>query len=177
MVGRRKLDATIDDLIRTNRLTYSDLADVLRRHARRGRDGCGKLRAVLDERTGSPTVPLSEWGRQAAELLETAGLPRPELEHRVHRSDGAFLAQLDLAYPELKIGIELDSVRFHLNRESFEHDPERRNTLEVEGWMVLNFTWRFGHDRPGRLCAMVRQAREVAIRRRSHPHPKFGHQG
>ena len=167
VVGRRRLDATIDDVIRRKLLTYGDLVAVLDRHARRGRDGCGKLREVLDERVGEPTVPLSQWSRDVADLLISVGdLPRPQLEHRVSTSGGRFIAQLDLAYPEARLGIELDSVRYHLNREAFERDPERRNRLEVEGWTILNFTWRFFRERPEDLCNLVRAAHGKAAARR-----------
>lgn len=159
VVGPRRLEATIDDVVRTNRLSYAELAAVLDDHARRGRDGCGRLRAVLDERTAMPAVPLSQWSRDVAGLLAGDGrLRRPVLEHRVHSPGGGLVAQLDLAYPDAKLGIELDSVRHHLNRDSFERDPVRRNRLEAEGWTVLNFTWRFWRDHPDDLCDLVHRA-------------------
>ena len=89
------------------------------------------------------------------DLLVEAGLPRPRLEYRIRRSDGAFLAQVDLAYPVHRVAIELDSVRFHLNRESFVADPRRRNRLTLAGWTVLSFTWDDYIDHPGALCDAV----------------------
>ena len=50
------------------------------------------------------------------------------------------------------MAIELDSVRFHLNRKSFVADPRRRNRLTLAGWTVLSFTWDDYINHPGALC-------------------------
>lgn len=158
VVGPRQLNAVVDELIRTKRLTLQDLREVLDRHSRRGRTGCGHLRALLDERVGEKTMPLSTWSRDVARLLVDQGLPEPVLEHRILSGAGFFLGQVDLAYPDAKLAIELDSVRWHLNRESFERDPARRNGLTVAGWTVLNFTWQQYREKPTLLCSLVGRA-------------------
>ena len=92
------------------------------------------------------------------DLLVGAGLGRPRLEYRICDRSGAFLAQVDLAYPGHRVAIELDSVRYHLNRESFVSDPRRRNRLTVAGWKVLSFTWDDYINHPSRLCDAVSAA-------------------
>ena len=57
-----------------------------------------------------------------------------------------------------RVAIELDSVRFHLNRESFVADPRRRNRLTLAGWTVLSFTWDDYINHPGALCDAVAAA-------------------
>ncbi len=158
VVPRWELEHTVDAVIRDHGLDLAALYDVLARHARKGRDGCGRLREVLDGRMGVGTVPLSRWSRMVADLLVARSLPKPQMEFVVRDPSGDFLGQVDLAYPEHKVAIELDSIRWHLNRESFEKDPERRNRLTVAGWAVLNFTWRRYVDDPSGLCREVRSA-------------------
>ena len=158
VVNRRRLDAVVDALLRAERLSLLDLRAALERHSRRGRTGCGPLRELLDERDGEAGLPLSVWSRDVARLLVESGLPRPLFEHRIVSPAGRFLAQVDLAYPDERVGIELDSVRWHLNRESFERDPARRNQLTVAGWTILNFTWQHFVDRPTLLCHQVASA-------------------
>lgn len=51
------------------------------------------------------------------------------------------IAQVDLAYVENKVAIELDSIGFHLNRAAFETDRRRDANLARHGWRVLRFTW------------------------------------
>lgn len=158
VVSRKRLDRTIDAVLRDGLLRPSDLHGVLALHARRGRNGCGAFRTALDDRLGDDPVPLSEWSRMVEDLLVDAGLARPRLEFRICDSDGELLGQVDLAYPAHRVAIELDSVRYHLNRESFVADPRRRNRLALAGWTVLSFTWDDYFNHPGALCKAVAAA-------------------
>lgn len=157
VVNRQLLDQAIDSVLRDGRLRLTDLYRILVSHARRGRDGCAAFRASLEARCDDP-VPLSAWSRMVADLLVESGLRQPVMEHRICTHDGEFVAQVDLAYPDCRVAIELDSRRWHLNRVSFDKDPERRNRLTIEGWTVLNFTWTHYVHEPNKLCATVRTA-------------------
>lgn len=158
VVNRRQLDDTIDTVLRNGMLRLWDLYDVLIAHARRGRDGCAALRAALDDRLGDDRVPLSRWSRMVSDLLVGAGLDHPRFEHPIHTADGDFIAQVDLAYPEHRLAIELDSVRWHHNLHNFAQDRQRRNRLLLAGWDVLNFTWDDYARRSDQLCAAVTAA-------------------
>ena len=155
IVPRKRLDRTIDAVLRDGQLRLRDLWEVLASHARRGRPGCAALKASLQDRFGGEPVPLSEWSRMVAGLLADEGLDYPALEHCVHDACGAFVAQVDLAYPEHRVAIELDSARWHDNRESFVEDRRRRNEITLAGWDVLNFTWDDYVNRSRALCSTV----------------------
>ena len=157
VVKRPRLDQAVDSVLREGRLRLADLYRILVSHARRGRDGCAAFRASLEERADEP-IPLSAWSRMVADLLVESGLSRPVMEHQVHTPGGEFVAQVDLAYPDRRVAIELDSRRWHLNRVSFDKDPERRNRLTILGWTVLNFTWTHYVQDPRALCATVEAA-------------------
>ena len=166
VVSPKRLDRTVDAVLRSGQLRLSDLWGVLASHARRGRPGCAALKASLEERFGGEPVPLSAWSRMVAELLTDAGLDYPALEHRIHDARGDFVAQVDLAYPSQWVAIELDSARWHDNRESFVEDRRRRNEITLAGWNVLNFTWDDYASRPERLSATVIGALDGGIRAR-----------
>ena len=157
VVNRLRLDQAIDSVLRDGRMRTPDLYRVLVSHARRGRDGCAAFRSSLEDRGDDP-VPLSAWSRMVADLLVESGLARPAMEYRVRNAAGVFVAQVDLAYPDCRVAIELDSRRWHLNRVSFDADPERRNRLTIAGWTVLNFTWSHYVGDPHGLCATVAAA-------------------
>lgn len=140
---------------------WPDLYTVYRRHSRQGRTGCGPFRLMLDRHLGEETMSRSGWNRLVQSILVDGALPKPELEYPVRGPDG-FAADLDLAYPDQLIGIELDSATWHLNRRSFEHDPRRRNQLQNLGWSILNFTWSDYIERSRELIATVRTALERA---------------
>ena len=116
------------------------------------------MRALLDVRYGESVVPDSRWNRMVETLLIDAGLPTPRLEYEVTAESGEFIARVDLAYPRQKLAIELDSIRWHHNLESFEKDPRRKNVLLVAGWRVLTFTWSDYAENPTGLTATVRSA-------------------
>ena len=162
VVGHRQLESAVDCVLRDGRLTYGHLYETVASHSRPGRNGLTRLRAVLDARCGDDPVPLSDWSRWVHDLLVESGLGRPVLEYAVHDGAGHFLAQVDLAYPSRRLAIELDSVRWHHNRESFVKDRRRRNQLQAAGWDVLNFTWEDYADRPTELCDVVAKAYEAA---------------
>ena len=158
VIPSRRLAGVIDAVLRDGLLRLGDLYGVLAAHARQGRHGCVALRSVLDECLGDDPIPLSEWSRMVEDLLTDSGLPRPRLEYRICDRAGTLLAQVDLAYPDHRVAIELDSVRYHLNRESFVSDPRRRNRLTLAGWKVLTFTWDDYINRSGGLCDAVSAA-------------------
>ena len=155
LVGYERTLIAIDDARRRRLITWPDLYDVLVQHARRGRNGAGRLRALLVHHYGEPVVTDSAFERMVSQLLIANGLSGMQLQHEV--SDGDFTARLDLAYPHQKVGIELDG-RHHITDEAFEADPVRRNRLTLLGWTILNFTWRFYADQPLALVASVRAA-------------------
>ena len=157
VVSRERLVRAIDSVLRDGLLRPADLYAVLVSHSRQGRAGCHAFREALDERWGDGPVPLSGWSRMVADLLNESGLDRPAMEYRIQDDRGELVAQVDLAYPNHRLAIELDSKRWHLNSVSFDHDPRRRNALTVIGWTVLSFTWSDYKERPTQLCATVAQ--------------------
>ena len=167
VVSRERLEHTIDAVLRQGLLRLEDMYAVLVSHSRHGRTGCGPFRDALEERRGDDAVPLSAWSRMVSDLLTDFGLKRPVFEHRVCDPSGELLAQVDLADPDHRVAIELDSKRWHLNSVSFERDPRRRNALTVIGWTVLTFTWSDYVDRPNQLCNSVAELLAPAGRRAS----------
>ncbi len=71
--------------------------------------------------------------------LTRGGLPLPVLQHRVCDGYGNFVARLDLAYVEARLGIEYDSER-HWDPKVIRRDLRRQNALQALGWSLLRFT-------------------------------------
>ncbi|WP_406047549.1 DUF559 domain-containing protein [Kribbella sp. NBC_00889] len=90
-------------------------------------------------------------------LLVLDGLPEPEVGRVVLDSDGGWLAQPDLCYPELKIAIEYDGRHHAQDIGQWRRDIRRRENLEREGWLVRVIT---AHDllhAPGTVVARITQ--------------------
>jgi hypothetical protein len=157
---RQQSDA-IDDVIRRGLAQWPDFYHEMVRLSAKGRNGVGTLRSILDERFGE-TIPDSKWNRDVQRLLVASGLPAPVAEYEVYDAHGNFLGRADLAYPDARVLIELQSRRHHMNEHGFEHDPLRRNKLQRRGYVVLEYTWRFYIDHPIALVAEVRASLEEA---------------
>ena len=66
-------------------------------------------------------------------------LPRPELEYKFDPSRGW---RIDLAYPELKLAIEVEGMA-HRVRERFLSDIEKYDALMFAGWRLLRIYTRW----------------------------------
>jgi hypothetical protein len=147
----------IDATLRTTPTQWPDLYESLTLHSRRGRNGCGRLRAVLDHRFGDKVITDSWFERMVRRLLLDAGFPAPESQWDVY--DGpTLLGELDLAWPDAKVGAELQSKAHHLNPTAFERDTAKLNRIQLQGWHVLLFTWRMYKERPDLICTQLAQA-------------------
>jgi hypothetical protein len=137
------------------------------------------LRAIADERLGWPGIvafrAAAALARPGAEspmetrlrlCLISGGLPEPALQQEVHGEDGWLVARLDLAYREIRLGLEYDGDH-HRDREVFQRDAVRLNRLRLCGWMVLRFTADDVLRHPDRVVAQVRVAYEVAASRQT----------
>jgi hypothetical protein len=156
VVPIERVEETADDLLVRKLVTWPSMLESLLRHARRGRSGVGKARALLELRYGDEHIPLSRWARMMQRLLVDAGLPEPIAEFRIYDGD-QFVAQVDLAWPDRRVAIELDSKRYHLHAAAFERDPVRRAEIELLGWRVITITWRRMVEEPAAMCRQIRR--------------------
>ncbi len=72
-------------------------------------------------------------------MIVAAGLPEPVVQWEV-RSEGRFIARVDLAYPELKIAIEYEGDGHRTERAQWRIDIRRQRDLEDGGWIVIRLT-------------------------------------
>jgi len=155
-VGDRRLHRSIEWCRRKGLTDWSTLISTLARHSRRGRPGVRRLRRVILAHAGREEVTDSDFELLVLASLAEAGLPEPVLHHRV-MDGGRFVAEVDLAFPQWRIAIELDGA-VHLEPEVRERDLPRQNDLVLLGWTVLRFSWRRFADHPDRVMAEIAAA-------------------
>jgi very-short-patch-repair endonuclease len=156
VVTRSELEEALDDALRRKLVSISRLRWRLRQMGRSGRPGIAILRALVDERTRTSSVPQSVFETRLLRALKEAGLPDPIVQHEI-RDRGRLVAVVDLAFPEQRIAIEADGYRWHAGRLRWEHDLARRNSLTSLGWRVIHVTWADLADRRERaICSIVR---------------------
>ena len=132
------LRACFDSAVRQNRAIVSWLCRALHNHGP-GRRGIRRLRALLQEYRQTDEVPDSALESLALELAKAVG-KTPQLHYNV--LDGAHhVAEVDLAWPKLRLGIECDGWRHHGTRAAFVRDRARDRALFSLGWSVLRYSW------------------------------------
>jgi len=162
-VGIKRLTRVVEGARRAELVTWSSLISTLARHARRGRPGIRRLRAVILAGAHREEVTDTDVELMVLGLLTEAGLPEPLIHHRIEDGE-RFVAEVDLAYPQWRIAIECDGD-IHLLPEVRERDLPRQNDLVLTGWTVLRFSRDRVWTRPEAIVAEVLAA--VADRRRA----------
>ncbi len=158
-----KLLTAIESARRLRLTTWSELAATLAKHARRGRPGIARLRRVIAANIHREEVTDSAFELLVLSLLLEHGLPEPVVHYVLRGPGGRALAELDLAYPTWRIAIELDGGD-HRRPEVFERDRPRQNSIVLEGWTILRFTWDTFVNRPHEIVETVRTAIDLARR-------------
>ena len=98
--------------------------------ARGARAARGAL-PLLTSRSQSPRESLVR-----LQLL-AAGLPRPQLNYVISAADGAFVARVDLAFPEYKVLVEYEGEHHLRDPLQWNTDIQRFNLLQSLGWICI----------------------------------------
>ncbi|MDQ6697749.1 MAG: DUF559 domain-containing protein [Actinomycetota bacterium] len=129
---------------------------------RRGRRGCGVLRAVLDQRALKMARSASVLESFFARLVQEFGAD--QLEYQVEVTVDGQRRFLDFAVKDALLGIEIDGEEFHGTLSARIADRRRTNELATVGYQIM----RYGSDelrrRPRRVIAEIDQ---VARQRRA----------
>ncbi len=133
-------------------LTMPDLEAAVA--ARPRHRGAALVRRLID--AGAPPT-RSELERRLRRLVRDAGLPMPEMNHRV----APFT--LDACWIAESVAVETDGWAAHGHRRAFERDRDRDAHLAALGFVVLRVTWRQLRDEPILVAARLAQ---VLARRR-----------
>ena len=150
IAGEGRLEVAIEDALRRRLTQAGRIMDRLEMMPR-NTAGRGTLERLIAER-GAERPAESGLEVKVIRLLRELGYPRP-LRQKVLDDDGRFVGRVDLAFPERRLIIEVDSFRFHTGRQAWDRDRERRNSLTALGWVMLHAT-----------SAMLMEQRETFVR-------------
>lgn len=104
---------------------------------------CG-TKLVLAEvaRRRSLGVVRGSWFEKLIELaIASPKLPPLAQQHIIREAGGAFIAQVDLAFPSVRLGIEAHSRSFHTGTHREVIDQRRENRAIAEGWQFAYMGW------------------------------------
>lgn len=104
---------------------------------RPGQRGSAFVLRQVRERQQSGVVRGSWMERLIEIAIASPKLPALALQHIIREDEGgAFIAQVDLAFPALRFGIEAHSRSFHTGTHQELLDQRRENRAIAEGWAV-----------------------------------------
>jgi very-short-patch-repair endonuclease len=112
------------------------------------RKGAPVVRALIDD----PRMTRSERERRLLELIDTAQLPRPLTNVRLH----GYL--VDAYWPEHGLVLEFDGWQGHGHRHAFDGDRKRDQVMLAHGQPTMRVTDRHLTGEPVALVARIAQA-------------------
>jgi len=138
VLSDEELRAAFDSAVRKDKDSVPWISRTLAKYGP-GQRGVGRLRRLVDEYRRGDEVPDSVLESLGVELAKATGR-KPRLHYDV--LDGArHVAEVDLAWPELRLCVEFDGWKRHGTREAFAGDRRRDRELVPLGWTVLRYTW------------------------------------
>lgn len=155
VVPPQRLEVALDDALRRGLTSIVRLELEIGARAP-GLAGARTLRKTLEDYRHAPLESPLE--RKFLKLMRAAGLPEPEVQHEIH-AHGRLIARVDFAYPELRLGIEVDGYRWHSGRARWAKDLVRRNELTALMWRILHVTEEEMSGTQPRVVEIVRRAR------------------
>ncbi len=133
MAPRYKTDAALRRFVNDARLTYtlhlSSLAELLARHPRD--PATKRLLPFVQAPTGMTRSQLEDL---FVDFARRYGLPEPTINKRRGRREPDFL------FPDEGVIVEIDSWKFHGDRDSFERDRDRDADHLAEGILTVRIT-------------------------------------
>ncbi|MGH9034365.1 MAG: DUF559 domain-containing protein [Acidimicrobiia bacterium] len=149
------VEDVLDRALTRKRTTIAGVEWMLTELSQHGRRGTGVVGKILDERALGKAPAHGQLEPRMARLLRRAGLPSAVFQHRISTPEGRFLAQVDFAYPELLLAIEVDGWECHGSPSAMGKDFVRQNGLVPFRWRVLRFTWAQVVNQPEYVAAMI----------------------
>ncbi|MGH2725472.1 MAG: endonuclease domain-containing protein [Actinomycetota bacterium] len=146
----------LDEWLRRRLVSLSSLERWLKDPVKRRHRGAPVLQRLVDVRAtvGVTESPLET---EILKLLRCEGLPIPMLQYVVRDGD-RFVGRVDMAYPEHRVAIEVDSFKHHDQRRSFDAERARGNDLQSLGWLMLRITSKHLEEGPDAVASWVRRA-------------------
>jgi predicted transcriptional regulator of viral defense system len=133
------VERAMEDALRSELTSFDALQATMARLGRRGRNGAGVLRAILEEREADQKLTDTDREKMMLQIFRKHGLPDP-VPQFVIRHNNRFVARVDAALPELRIAFEYESYQWHTSKKALDRDTARRRTLMALNWWPIGVT-------------------------------------
>lgn len=141
VVGIDVVERALDDARRRG-VSLRWLGDTAERLHRPGNSGTAALLKLLADIKPHQRVRDSWFEALVEGCLKSPVLPPLVRQHEVYDSAGVFIGRLDLAFPDVRLGVEAHSRKHHFGRQAERIDERRDLLLAALGWEVLYIGWQ-----------------------------------
>lgn len=141
LVGRRRAAIALDHCLSRGMSTLGSFDFCLFLVARRGRNGCGILRNLVQERWDLSGFPESPLETIIFEQLASSGLPLPVPQFELLDRAGHPMARPDFVWPDEKLIVEGHSRLWHKGKELEKRDRERHLKLRDHSYRIIYVSW------------------------------------
>lgn len=155
-------ESVYEQMLDRRLVTVPSARAAAQRFAARGRPGTVRLMRVLDARPVWLAPADSDLELRLWRALSQSGVAFAR-QHPVALDRGG-VVHLDMAVPELRLGVEVDHVTWHGGRLDVQRDKQRDRDLARLGWQVVRVT---DADVQQRLAATVDDLIAIVHRRRA----------
>jgi very-short-patch-repair endonuclease len=155
------VEAALDDALRHNLVTVDQMWTELERFGK-GRKGTAMIRKLLDQRSDGRARSHSMLEIKLDHLLAHSDVPEYFRQFVVMTRVG-IPADVDFAWPEVKLGVEADGYKWHSGRMQWQSDMARQNALAEVGWLILRFSWDDVTRRPRYVIETILAAYESRL--------------
>jgi hypothetical protein len=107
-------------------------------------------------------------------LLVLAGLPEPKVNYVLLDDNGRVRRRFDLCYPQVRVIVEYDGRQHAEDPAQYDHDRDRREELDEQGWRIVVVTAEGIYRDPERTLRRVTQVLRARGSRDLPPHFRRG---
>jgi very-short-patch-repair endonuclease len=115
------------------------------------RRGSARLRFLVEQLRAGPVTLRSPHEVALLDFVYARDLPKPLFNYWVACGDERY--ELDAAWPEVSLAVEVDTPKHHGDWRAQERDRDRDRALRVAGWTVIRVTPRMLARTPAALAA------------------------
>jgi hypothetical protein len=130
-----RVERLLDDVLTRRMTTVAKVHALIHEPGWTKFRGRGHLTAALNARADGRHLFRSNYERSVKRWITRAGLPAPKINHLVNTSAGPI--EVDFAWPELRVNLEVSPFVTHGSRRATRRDIDRRNALFELGWRVI----------------------------------------
>lgn len=134
---RVSAELALEDALRRRLTTMDRLWKQYAELGRSGRNGCKAFRRALLERDDRDGTLASRMETKLRRILKT--IPGSAADTQFPVDGGRY--RIDFAYPDIKLGIEAQSIRWHMGEARFTYDLKRDRHLKELGWTMHYYSW------------------------------------